>query len=280
MTCANVIAQDTLPHFRVVRKTDNRNVISWINSYPYTSQMNIQRSTDSLRNFASILTVPDPKSPQNGYVDTKAPSQKVYYRLFIVLDSGKYIFTKSKSPAPDTATDINDQVLNDNQRVVLSDSLTNHEEMRLKEKLLTSGSRGTRLFVIKRNNIYSSVSPKDFRKFRDSIVYETHDTLVFESEDTVYVKPFINREMYRASRYVYTEKYGNVMIALPDALQKKYSIRFFDDYKTPLFEIKEIKSASLIVDKTNFVHSGWFWFELYDNGELKEKHRFFIPKDF
>jgi len=34
------------------------------------------------------------------------------------------------------------------------------------------------------------------------------------------------------------------------------------------------------LDKANFLHAGWFRFELYENGQLKEKHRFYIPKDF
>jgi maltose-binding protein MalE len=104
--------------------------------------------------------------------------------------------------------------------------------------------------------------------------------MVFVAVDTILIKPFTAKETYRASRYVYTEKYGNVMIVLPEATRKKYSISFFEENKKPVFQIKEIKSPSLVVDKSNFVHAGWFWFELYEEGKLKERHRFFIPKDF
>ena len=47
-----------------------------------------------------------------------------------------------------------------------------------------------------------------------------------------------------------------------------------------LFELTEIKDPSLIVDKTNFQHAGWFRFELYDGDQLKEKNKLFIPKEF
>ena len=67
---------------------------------------------------------------------------------------------------------------------------------------------------------------------------------------------------------------------LSDFNQKKYTIKFFEDDDTFLFEIKEIKDASLLMDKSNFYHSGWFRSELYDNGKLVEKNRFFIPKEF
>lgn len=277
-------AQDTLPRFTVVGKPNNRNVISWTNNFRKISQISIQRSHDSTKNFKTILTVPDPSVSQNGFVDTKAPVQNMFYRLFIVLDSGKYQFSRSKKPAPDTATVSIEPVLkNDNQRVVLSDSLSNREVTALKEKLQTTNPvipKPEKFFIIRKKNVYSSVSEKNFRKFRDSIVFVTKDTLVFESVDTIVIKPFVPKEIYRASKFVYTEKYGNVMISLPDAGNKKYSISFFEEDKKPLFEISEVKSTSLIVDKTNFVHSGWFWFELYEDGGLKERHKFFIPKDF
>jgi hypothetical protein len=57
-------------------------------------------------------------------------------------------------------------------------------------------------------------------------------------------------------------------------------VSFFEENKRPLFEIKEVRSNSLTVDKSNFVHSGWFWFELFEDGKLKERHKIFIPKDF
>ena len=35
----------------------------------------------------------------------------------------------------------------------------------------------------------------------------------------------------------------------------------------------------LIIEKVNFIRSGWYRFELYDNGKIVEKNKFFIPKD-
>jgi hypothetical protein len=279
-------AQDTLPRFTVVYKGSNRNVVSWTNPFPYTSQISIQRSPDSTKNFKTILTVPDANVPQNGYVDMKGATSLMYYRLFIVLDSGKYQFSRSRRPAPDTAkaVSIADPIIKNESTRVITDSLSNKEVKALKEKILPANPalpKPEKFFVIKRrDSVVNTISEKYIRKFRDSIVYSTKDTLLFASVDTILIKPFVPREVYRASKFVYTEKYGNVMIALPDAEKKKYSLNFFDDKKNPLFEIKEVRSTSLIVDKTNFVHSGWFWFELYEEGKLKEKNKLFLPKDF
>jgi hypothetical protein len=67
---------------------------------------------------------------------------------------------------------------------------------------------------------------------------------------------------------------------LADFENKKYTIKFFEDDDTFLFELKNIKEASLMLEKSNFHHSGWFRSELYDDGKMVEKNRFFIPKDF
>ena len=75
-------------------------------------------------------------------------------------------------------------------------------------------------------------------------------------------------------------KLGNIHIALPEAAKKHYTVKFFDENNKLLFELAEIKDPSLILDKTNFHHSGWFRFELYDGDQLKEKNKLFIPKEF
>ena len=271
-----VIAQETLPRFTLIGKPNNRNVISWTNPYRSISQIGIQRSPDSTRNFKTILTVPDPTVKQNGFADTKAPAPNMYYRLFIVLDSGKYIFTNSKRPVADTSFSESETFLiDDNQRVRLSDSLSSREVKKIKED-----PRPEKLYVIKRRGLFMNVPENGFRKFRDSILYSTKDTMMYVSVDTIVIKPYVQKESYRASKYVYTEKYGNVMIVLPDASVKKYSVSFFEENKSPVFEIKEVKSPSLTIDKSNFVHSGWFWFEILEDGKLKERHKVFIPKDF
>jgi hypothetical protein len=81
------------------------------------------------------------------------------------------------------------------------------------------------------------------------------------------------------SKMVYTGKDNNVIIALPDANTKKYSIKFFEDDGSPLFELKKISEPWLTLDKVNFLHAGLFDFEIYADDVLIEKHKFYIPKD-
>jgi hypothetical protein len=302
----NTMAQDTLPEFTAYTRGMDKVIISWTNTYPKVTQISIQRSTDSLRMFKTILTVPDPTVQQNGYLDAKGTNPKMFYRLFVVLDSGKYVFTKTKRPFYDTARKVADQrpetmpENNARQRVVIPENMTASEAELLKEKIKEAikkedpkavmpvekarpAPEPERFFIVKkRDTVIMQVSEKTFRKFRDSIVLKTKDTMTFKSLDTIVIKPFIPKEVYKPSKYVYTtERDGNVAISLPEAKTTHYSIKFFEDDtdKTFLFDVKQVKETYLVVDKTNFMHAGWFRFELYEDGKLKETHKFFIPKD-
>lgn len=96
-------AQDTLPRFSVRNVGNNRIILGWTNQFPTIKQISIQRSFDSLRNYKTILSVADPKAVQNGFADTKAPSDNMFYRLFYVLEGGSFYFTEAKRPRIDTA---------------------------------------------------------------------------------------------------------------------------------------------------------------------------------
>ncbi len=289
-------AQDTLPKFSVTTKGNNRVFINWTNNFRAVSQISIQRSIDSLKNFKTILTVPDASIPQNGFVDTKAATPFMFYRLFIVLDSGKYEFSASKKPLWDTSKNSirifsEKNPLAGSKREVFADNLSISESKKLRDKIngqneLNKDSLGLKpaiekFFIIKRrDSILFQIAEKNFKSFRDSIVYKSKDTLVFRSIDTILIKPFVPKEVFKASLYVFTEKDGNVSISLQDASTKNYSVKFFDEKNNLLFEITKVKESSLIIDKANFLHAGWFRFELYEEATLKEKNKFFITKDF
>jgi hypothetical protein len=85
---------------------------------------------------------------------------------------------------------------------------------------------------------------------------------------------------YVPSSYVFTNRNGYVYINLPDASRKNYSIKFYEENNSFLFELKDIKQKALTLDKANFVHAGWFTFELYNDQKLVERHKFYLAKDF
>ena len=91
--------------------------------------------------------------------------------------------------------------------------------------------------------------------------------------------PRNDRNQFIPSPHVFTGKDNNVIISLPDATKKKYSIRFYRANGSLLFEISGIKENFLTLDKSNFLRAGLFIFELYDNKIIIERHKFYIPKD-
>ena len=291
-------AQDTLPSFTLVNKGNNRIIISWSNPYDKAiHQLSIQRSADSTKNFKSILTLPDPTVPENGYADTKATSEHMFYRLYILLDSGKYIFSKSKRPVPDTIRvkeppkeikpveqPAYEAPKTENNKVIVTEepkpAVPEKKEI-IKPVIIKPREIPERIIYIKkRDTLIGQVGERSVRRFRDSVATRTKDTLSYNTADTIVIKPFVPKEVYRPSKYVFTEKDGNVKILLPLAAEKKYTIKFFDEFNILILEIKQIKDNLLTLDKSNFMHAGWFKFELYEDGVLKEKHKLFIPKDF
>ncbi len=141
------------------------------------------------------------------------------------------------------------------------------------------------LFVKRRDSVILLLAGKQVPRFSDSLLKQTKDTLFFVDADTLLIKPYIEvyrepKEVYKISPNVFISKDGNVSIVLADCNHKKYYVQFFETDNTPVMEVKDIKDPVLIIDKANFVHSGWFRFELYEDGKLKEKNKLLIPREF
>ena len=205
-------AQDTLPKITVT-ELGKKVLVSWNNPFTNVTNISVQRSQDSLKNFTTIGSLLDLSPGINGFTDTKEflPSNQ-YYRLFISFHGGSYIFTQSHRPGKDTISEMP---------------------------------------IIEKQN--------DNQLTTESLAYK--------------------RNLFVPSRHVYTGKDNNVIISLPDAARKKYSIKFYRADGSFLFEVSKIADNFLTLDKVNFLHAGLFIFELYDNNIIIERHKFYIPKD-
>lgn len=227
ITVTHVLAaQDTLPKFSLQNMGNNRILLGWTNMFENIKQISIQRSYDSTKNFKTILTVPDPTLPENGYLDSKAPGDRMFYRLYIMLDKGSFLFSDTKRPVFDSS-------------IVKKGAPANTGNIGSAQPLPAEGNNGP---------------------------------------VSVTAKPKV--DAWEASKYIYTLKDGYIRISLPEAGNKKYLIKFFTSANEPLFELKDVVEKSFKIDKSNFYRSGWYNFELYEDGTLKEKNKFFLPKEF
>lgn len=268
-----IFSQDTLPKFTLAERGE-RVTISWTNPFINLIQLNVQRSYDSLRNFSTIYSATSPELHENGFTDIRPASVKVFYRIFYVLEGGSYFFSRAKratgtntfSTASGTSTAIKEYPTS---RDLSTSAFTN----------IVAGDK--RMVTVKmKDSVYRRFSVNAFRTFRDSILRQTRDTLFPINDSLVGVNPYVMTEAFRASQYVFINKDGFVSVYLPLVNDKKYHIKFFEQDGSALFEIPLVRESPLILDKANFVHSGWFLFELYEDNKLKEKNKLYIPKDF
>jgi len=210
--------------------------------------------------------VPDPMAIQNGFMDVKAPNDHMFYRLYILLDNGHYIFSAAKKPTIDTSQR-NIAKTNNNYNPLMNATFG-------KDTFLVDNQ----LVVIRTDTIMTDGKPVIVRA--QPVVI----SLIQRNDSVAVPNPVYNKQKmsgFTPSLHVFTNRDGYVRVNLPDDEKpKKYSLRFFEGDGTFLFELKDIKERDFKLDKTNFYHAGWFWFELYEEGKLMEKHKFYLEKDF
>lgn len=228
-----------------VKDYNGKIVVSWKNNEARAiSNISIQRSFDSLKNYTTIGTVLNPQNLENGFADDKAPFNRMYYRLFISFDGGKYEFSKIRKPEPAMIT-------NDG-------SPENYYGIRYFWQLDPEpepGNDGSGIV---------SIPEKPTVAVPDSIIIPN--------------KPAPEIITYPSKR-IYSFKESGVVLFLTDAPNRKYHVKFYDDADNMVLELNKLKEEYLIIEKYNFMRSGWYHFELYDNEKLIEKNKFYLGKD-
>ncbi len=213
-------AQQVLPAISV-NNLNGKIIVSWRNQYSLpVSNISIQRSYDSAKNYTTIGTVLNPQNIENGYADIDPPFTRMWYRVFISFDGGAYILSPAERPIKNLHFD---QAGND------SVSINPLQDASLQ------------------------IPPPPATKDKNEITYP--------------------------SSKIFTAKDNNVVINLPDALYKKYQVKFYDELENLVFELNKLKDDYLILDKVNFIKAGWYRFEIFESGLLVEKNRFYVAKE-
>lgn len=310
------LSQRALPGFTLTELGNGRVSISWINPYPSCNQLAVQRSTDGV-NFRTIFSAQSPELPTNGYVDNKMPiGVKVYYRIFYVLKGGSWFFTENKSPGEIKQEDELSERIQMPIVIAGKDSLSSDasinvigpkDERRLMSnadykrfrdsigkntkdtlQLIKAGEIRWKPFIPKPKD-YVSVFVKDtllvqielpfYKRFRDSVAMNTKDTLYNITTFRAELKRYIPKPVWKPSVYVYTNNSGYVTLSLPNADKVHYKLVVYDMEDKEQFSIARVREPELILDKSNFKKAGWYQFELFLNGNLLDKNRFFLPKN-
>lgn len=259
-----VSGQSTLPDFQVIQR-NGVNIISWNNEIKEITQLIIQRSVDSLTGFRSIVSMPDPTSSTNGFVDKKSGSKLFFYRIFFVMPGGRYVFTESQKPN----VEIPPPVI---QPAIKKQPIPNPAPVTVTtDPPITK--KEVQVIIIKQPD--TAVS-------RLSLVYQKIGLSQY-NWGTITILPktenLLNDDTFVLSSLIYTNGEGNLIISLPDAPKNRFTLRVFREDKSLLFEMKHIRENQLLVDRSNFHNSGWFRYELREGERIRERNRFYIKPD-
>ena len=254
LTCCGKYAfsQNSLPEI-TVKNINGKIIVSWLNDYTQPiSNIFIQRSYDSLKNFSTIGSVLNPLNKENGYPDLNPPYNKMYYRVSVSFEGGAYTIGPSTRPVKEIPVDI--------------------------------PAEEPELPAVPPKNI-PVIPSNPPQKIPDSkppavtiLPPAQYPWQLNQSIDSSKIIPPKNEITYPSSR-IYTGRQNNVVIQLPAASTKKYVVKFYTESEKFLFELTRLNEDYLIVEKVNFVQSGWFYFELFENGKMIEKNWFYIGKD-
>lgn len=253
LSVSSLFGQATLPDF-TLKSTDGKISVFWLNNYKRPVKgISVQRSYDSTKNFFSIASILNPQNSINGFTDSMAPYNKMYYRLFIGFDTGVYLLTRSKKPEVNTVIDYT-KLIQEINALYEKNIQLQEEKMRLQRELEIARAA-------KRKN-------KPVAK-----------TVVKKQAEKEVSEELVNQIITYPSKRIFTDKDNNVVTKLFNVSANKYVIRFLtEDYKL-LFEIKNPADDYFVIEKVNFAHGGWYQFEIYKNEFLLEENKFYISSD-
>ena len=137
----------------------------------------------------------------------------------------------------------------------------------------------TYFLIYKNDSLVLELEKSNYKSFKDSLLTKTKDTIFMLTNNRVDIHPFQPKYIWQSSKYIFVNTKGYVTIQIPMAKKHHYRIIFYEESGSELFQIKNITETELLLDKTAFIHSGWFYFELFEDNNLKEKNKFFLGKE-
>ncbi len=301
---ASTSAQDTLPAFSV-KEINGKTIVGWNNPDKELKQLIIQQSADSLKAFRSIMSMPDPTSFTNGYLVKSTDSIRYFYRIFYVKLNGQYFFTKSKRatkeipppppspPSPPKPQPVIQPII---QPVAQPSAKSSPQTATKAEVKKQPTTKNTPPPIVETKSLAPiTEAEKEIVREVDAYFEEELNSKKYEKiqltipvskiEDIGKISKYIKKDsvvtenMFQPSAFVYINPGGNLMLILPNPEKKHFSFLVYKEDGTLLFNMKNIKESKLLIDRSNFMSSGWFNYEIYEGQKSKEKNKFFIPPE-
>ena len=237
---SKVFTQNTLPEISI-KNTNGKIVVSWLNDYKKNvTNIFVQRSFDSLRNFSTIGSVLIPQNLENGYLDNRAPYDRMYYRVSITFEGGTYEIGPSfkASPSQDELISID---ITDTLHKIQTKGLITIETKQEEKKIISNPPIKTQEIKTQEINV------QEIKTQEIKINYPSN--LIFINNQNI------------------------VQLNLIDSKIKNYKIKFYDELNNILLELNNLKEDTYFMDKFNFNHTGWIFFDiLVDEKLIAKKH--------
>jgi len=248
-------------------------ILTWNCQFDGIKSIEVQRSSDSAHNFATIGYVKNLKKGIQAFIDGHPAAGKNFYQLYIIFSSDLTWNSNHIKFHIDSNTLENERVVlppNDSlQKFVISDNDRPTKSksgivVRIDTSAKKDRSDNERIMdAMRSNNMVTSngMSPTD------STAEKKHSISISIGTDESDVNPY----SYVKSHYVFTNPLtGHVNMEVPDVTSHHYSVKFFNEKGQQILEVPKITASPIIIDKRNFQHKGLYKFILrQDNSEME-----------
>jgi len=240
------------------------NVITWTSQYDGIKSIAMQRSQDSVHNFATIGYVKNLKKGPQAFIDGHPNPGKNWYRLYIVFSSDLTWYSNNLKLLVDSAQLLQQKVLPPN------DSLQKYASKVSTSGDFTSGAVNSTVATTTATATSGTINPAGNAPGTTTTPSKPGNTTPVIKVPTI-GGDAVDPSVYIKSQYVFTNPFtGHVNIEIPEAKKHVFSISFFDQKDRRIFEIPRISEPSIIVDKRNFQRKGLYKFELLKDKEKLE----------
>ncbi len=259
-------AQETLPAFSVTAK--NKNItIQWQKPNELLTLLVIQKSLDSLNGFKSVASMPDPNKEKGSFKEESNNANHFYYRIFYVGVNGKYYFTQSQKAILEKTFQAPPQ----KSISPISAKIVITPPPKPINKIIEKKPAPEIVF-----EPVESIPKKEMIRIQ-KLTYKSFPILHININFNLLPVPW--ESTLRTNPFLYVNKESNLVLILPPIQKKNFQLKVWREGGEVLFHIKNIKEPQLLFDKSNFIYSGWFKYEIIENETLREKGRFLIQPD-
>lgn len=251
-----VSAQPILPDM-VGASDKGINVLSWTCQYDGIKSIAVQRSTDSVYNYATVGYVKNLKKGPQAYIDGHPDPGNNWYRLYIVFNSDLTWYSNRIKIYIDSATLIDKKVLPPN------DSLQKY----------ASGIRLDTTMVSATNLDATPITSTTVNSNNSANAIDTVQQVVARLTISIPEPEEIDQYTYIKSQYVFTNPFtGHINIEIPkEDGYHFFALKFFNLDDVQVLDIPRFTQNEVIIDKRNFKRKGIYKFILKKDREKLEE---------